>query len=59
MTLRNKVMDKYWAEFINSSEFGNCLARYENARPLEAQFWGWFKANYAENLPPKPLADYL
>lgn len=59
MTLRDKIMDKYWAEFLKSEDFMDCPRRYEYATPLEARFWYWFKVNYAENLPPKALEDYL
>jgi len=58
MTVRDRIMDKYWIEFLESDEFKDCHNRYEYATPLEATFWGWFK-NRAEKSTLKPLAEYL
>lgn len=59
MTIRDKIMDKYWSEFISSKAFEDCPRRYEYAQPLEATFWDWFKDNYLEVVEPKKLEELI
>lgn len=59
MTTRDKIMDKYWGDFLLSDYFSDTTRRYENATPLEATFWEWFKDIHLTKQSAKPLQEYL
>ena len=52
MTLRDKIMDKYWLEFLDY------WVNYSGAVPTEGQFWHWFMSSKRQRTSKK-LEDYL
>lgn len=59
LSLCQKIMDKYWVEFVLSDNFEKATSRYEYAMPLEACFWGWFKETYLAKPQGPTLEDLL
>lgn len=54
MTVRDKIMDKYWLEFLQDikGDYSTWVVEYGG-------FWYWFYNSKMSNNPPTDLKEYL
>jgi hypothetical protein len=58
MTLRDKIMDKYWIEFLADCK-GNFASSTYVARISNSQFWHWFYDSKIQRNSRSKLEDFL